>query len=187
MACAASANCRAALRPMLRRLGVPSGSLGLACRHWAHRPDTDCFDIDLVVPHLAIGYSRERTGEGQQWRSNTFEHVIRGGPAGGGYATAPDLLAFAEALRSGKLVEPSTLDRLWSPKPALASNEYGFGFGLRQGPGGRSVGHSGGFPGISSNLDIWPESGYVAVVLSNLDGGSEAIVEKIRELLGRMR
>ena len=149
--------------------------------------DTDCFDIDLVVPHLAIGYSRERTGEGQQWRSNTFEHVIRGGPAGGGYATAPDLLAFAEALRSGKLLERATLERLWSPKPALASNEYGFGFGLRQGPGGRSVGHSGGFPGISSNLDIWPESGYVAVVLSNLDGGSEAIVEKIRELLGRMR
>ena len=140
-----------------------------------------------MVPHLAIGYSREGTGAGQRWRSNTFEHVIRGGPAGGGYSTAPDLLAFAEALRLGKLVEPASLEKLWSPKPALASNEYGYGFGIREGPAGRSVGHSGGFSGISSNLDIWPDSGYVAVVLSNQDEGSEAVVQKIRDLVGRIR
>ena len=149
--------------------------------------NTDCYDVDLVVPHLAIGYSREGTGAGRQWRTNTFEHVIRGGPAGGGYSTAPDLLAFAEALRLGKLVEPASLETLWSPKPALASKEYGFGFGLREGPGGRVVGHGGGFSGISSNLDIWPESGYVAVVLSNQDEGSEAVVEIIRNLVGRIR
>lgn len=149
--------------------------------------DTDCYDVDLVVPHLAIGYSREGSGAGRRWRSNTFEHVIRGGPAGGGYSTAPDLLAFAEALRSGKLVAPASLDRLWSAKPALASNEYGYGFGIRTGPAGRSVGHSGGFSGISSNLDIWPDSGYVAVVLSNQDGGSDALVQKIRDLVGRIR
>ena len=29
------------------------------------------------------------------------------------------------------------------------------------------VGHSGGFPGISSNLDLFRDSGYVAVVMSN--------------------
>ncbi len=149
--------------------------------------DTDCYDIDLVVPHLAIGYSREGTGAARRWRSNTFEHVIRGGPAGGGYSTAPDLLAFAEALRSGKLLEPATLERLWSPKPALGSKEYGYGFGISEGPAGRTIGHSGGFPGISSNLDIFPESGYVAVVLSNVDGGSDPVVQKIRELLGRVR
>jgi len=149
--------------------------------------DTDCYDVDLVVPHLAIGYSREGTGAAKQWRSNTFEHVIRGGPAGGGYSTAHDLLAFAEALRLGKLVEPASLEKLWSPKPALASKEYGFGFGIREGPAGRIVGHSGGFSGISSNLDIWPESGYVAVVLSNQDEGSEPIVQKVRDLVGRIR
>jgi len=147
--------------------------------------DTDCYDIDLVVPQLAIGYSSERTPNGPRFRSNTFEHVIRGGPAGGGYATAPDLLAFAEALRGGRLVKPETLDRLWSPKPA--SPAYGYGFGLEQGPAGRIVGHSGGFPGISSNLDIFRDRGFVAIVLSNQDGGSEAVSEKVRSLVARIR
>jgi CubicO group peptidase (beta-lactamase class C family) len=149
--------------------------------------DTDCYDIDLVVPKLAIGYSHERTGDTRRWRANTFAHVIRGGPAGGGYSTAPDLLAFAEALRSGRLVRPDTLERLWSPKPALSSPRYGYGFGIETTPAGRVVGHSGGFEGISSNLDIFPDSGWVAVVLSNVDGGSRPVQQKMRELIAKVR
>jgi len=45
------------------------------------------------------------------------------------------------------------------------------------------VGHSGGFPGISSNLDIFKGTGYVAVVMSNYGGGSQPVVEKIRALV----
>jgi hypothetical protein len=46
-----------------------------------------------------------------------------------------------------------------------------------------TVGHSGGFPGISSNLDIFKGTGYVAVVLSNYGGGSQPVTEKIRALV----
>ncbi|HEX9189557.1 MAG TPA: serine hydrolase domain-containing protein, partial [Vicinamibacteria bacterium] len=87
----------------------------------AGMPNSDSYDIDLVVPNLAIGYSRERAAGGTRWRANTFEHVIRGGPAGGGYSTARDLLAFAEAMRKGKLVSAATAERLWSAKPDLQS------------------------------------------------------------------
>ena len=45
------------------------------------------------------------------------------------------------------------------------------------------VGHSGGFPGISSNLDIFKGSGYVAVVMSNYGGASQPVVEQIRALV----
>jgi hypothetical protein len=83
-------------------------------------------------------------------------------------------------------VGTASLERLWSPKPALASPGYGYGFGLGEGRAGRVVGHSGGFPGISSNLDIFRDAGYVAIVLSNLDGGSQALAEKMRELVGRI-
>jgi len=68
----------------------------------AGMPNSDAYDIDLVVPNLAIGYSREWTASGPRWRANTFEHVIRGGPAGGGYSTAGDLLVFAEAIAAGE-------------------------------------------------------------------------------------
>jgi CubicO group peptidase (beta-lactamase class C family) len=149
--------------------------------------DSDCYDVDRVVPNLAVGYSRERTAQGVRWRANTFEHVIRGGPAGGGYSTARDLLAFAEALRQGKLVTAATRDRLWSAKPDLGSPEYGFGFGIGKDSLGRSVGHSGGFPGISSVLDIYPDTGWTIVVLSNVDEGMPAVEQKLREAASRIR
>jgi CubicO group peptidase (beta-lactamase class C family) len=149
--------------------------------------DSDCYDLDHVVPNLAVGYSRERTASGTRWRANTFEHVIRGGPAGGGYSTARDLLAFAEAMRSGKLVSPATRDQLWSAKPDLGSPEYGFGFGVGSDSLGRSFGHSGGFPGISSVLDIYPETGWTVVVLSNVDDGMPPVAQKLREVAGRIR
>jgi CubicO group peptidase (beta-lactamase class C family) len=112
--------------------------------------------------------------------------VIKGGPAGGGFSTVEDLLRFADALRSGKLVTKETLEILWSPKPELQSPGYGYGFGIEPGPWGKRVGHGGGFPGISAQLDIYLDSGYTAVVLSNLDRGSLAVREKIREVLMRL-
>jgi CubicO group peptidase (beta-lactamase class C family) len=146
--------------------------------------DTDCFDVDLAVPKLATGYSRERSADGVRWRANTFEHVIRGGPAGGGYSTARDLLAFAEALRAGKLVSPATRERLLSPKPELGSPSYGFGFGVSQGPLGRVVGHTGGFPGISSSLAI--AGPWTIVVLTNTDDGMGPMDQKLREVAARL-
>jgi CubicO group peptidase (beta-lactamase class C family) len=113
--------------------------------------------------------------------------VIRGGPAGGGYATARDLLAFAEAMRKGRLVSPATAERLWSAKPELQSPEYGYGFGATQDSLGRRTGHSGGFSGISSVLDIYLDSGWTVVVLSNLDGGMQPVAQKLREVAGRIR
>ncbi len=153
----------------------------------AGMPNSDAYDIDLVVPNLAIGYSRERTAAGARWRANTFEHVIRGGPAGGGYSTARDLLAFAEALRKGKLVSPSTAEVLWSAKPELQSPSYGFGFGVGSDALGRGAGHAGGFSGISSILDIYFDTGWTVVVLSNVDEGMPPVAQKLREVAGRIR
>jgi len=153
----------------------------------AGMPGSDAYDIDLVVPHLAIGYSRERTANGPRWRANTFEHVIRGGPAGGGYSTARDLLAFAEAMRKGALLSPATAERLWTAKPELQSPEYGFGFGVGRDALGRTAGHSGGFSGIASVLDIYLDTGWTVVVLSNVDGGMPPVAQKLREVAGRIR
>jgi CubicO group peptidase (beta-lactamase class C family) len=150
--------------------------------------NSDSYDVDLVVPNLAVGYSKERTASGVRWRSNTFEHVIRGGPAGGGYSTARDLLAFAEALREGRLLSPRTAAVLWSPKPELHGNPgYGFGFGIAQDDLGRRVGHTGGFSGISSCLDVYLDTGWTMVVLSNVDDGMPAVAQRLREVAGRIR
>jgi CubicO group peptidase (beta-lactamase class C family) len=143
--------------------------------------NTDAYELDQVNPNLAVGYQKEFRVDGtKQFRNNVFMHVIRGGPAGGGYSTVEDLLRFAEAIKSGKLIEAKTFELMTTAKPELNSPQYGYGFGI--GPND-IVGHSGGFPGISSNLDILKRSGYVAVVMSNYGGASQPVVEKIRTLV----
>lgn len=144
--------------------------------------NSDAYELDRVNPNLAVGYETDFGADGtKRLRNNIFMHVIRGGPAGGGYSTAEDLLRFAEALKSGKLVAKQFVEVLTSTKPELNSPQYGFGFGVDTASG--IVGHSGGFPGISSNLDIFIRSGYVAVVLSNYGGASPPVVERIRTLV----
>ena len=143
--------------------------------------NTDAYELDLVTPNLAVGYEREMTSDGPRWRNNIFRHVIRGGPAGGGYSTVDDLLRFDVALRSGKLVGKKYVDLLTTAKPDLASPDYGYGFGVFD--GGKIVGHSGGFPGISANLDIYLTSGYSVAVLSNYGRAAMPIVRKARSLL----
>ncbi|HEX8608298.1 MAG TPA: serine hydrolase domain-containing protein, partial [Pedobacter sp.] len=53
--------------------------------------NTDAYDLDLVNKNLAIGYEKEYTDGGIIFRNNICE-VGAGGPAGGGFSTAEDLL-----------------------------------------------------------------------------------------------
>src|SRR5262245_19179365 len=143
--------------------------------------NSDCYELDLVTPNLAVGYERERTTAEVRYRNNVFRHVIRGGPAGGGYSTVEDLLKFAAALRSNKLVGAEMTRLLITPKPELNSPNYGFGFGVDAARG--TAGHSGGFAGISADLTMFLNNGYVAVVMSNYGSGAPPVVDKIRELI----
>ncbi len=146
--------------------------------------NSDCYDMDRPVPNLAMGYSRASDGD-IPWTDNLFKHVIRGGPAGGGFATVHDLLKFDQTLRSGKLIKSETAARLWTPKPQ--SPNYGYGFSLEGQPSQRIVGHGGGFPGISAKLEMHLDSGFTIAVLSNYDGGAMPIADRARELLTNLK
>jgi len=141
---------------------------------------TDCYEMDQPVENLAIGYERDATSA-QGWRNNLYQHVIKGGPAGGGFSTVGDLHRFALAMLECKLVSVETLDTLWTD--ALGA-DYGYGFAVRDEPQ-KIVGHSGGFPGISSNLDIFTESGYVVAVLSNYGRAGAEMADELRALVLR--
>jgi len=144
--------------------------------------NTDAYELDRVNRNLAVGYEQEgRDANGPIYRNNIFQHVIRGGPAGGGYSTVGDLTRFAEALKAGKLVSAASVRLLTTPKPELASPEYGFGFVVDE--GGRIVGHSGGFNGINSQLDIYVGEDYTLAVMSNYGTGAQPIMDKARALM----
>jgi CubicO group peptidase (beta-lactamase class C family) len=143
--------------------------------------NSDSYELDRVIKNLAIGYDIERTAKGAEYRPNTFYHVLRGGPAGGGYSTVGDLTRFAVALIEGKLVSRDGVRQLTTPKPELSSPRYGYGFGIEE--NGRIVGHGGGFPGINSQLDIFVEEDYTLAVMSNYSMGAQPVVDKGRALI----
>jgi len=130
------------------------------------------------TPHLAHGYTVEDSS-GAEERDNAASRPARGSAAGGGYATAGDLLGFDRALLAGKLC-----GRAWAewvtggPRPdrfgSKPSGEApGFGFG-------------GGAPGISTE---WLHEGDITlIVLTNRDPQvTQPVLEPVRALVRRMR
>ena len=146
---------------------------------------SDSYEMDQPVKNLAIGYEPARNETG--WTNNIYTHVLKGGPAGGGFSTVKDLHKFALALTQFKLLDKKHTEMLYSAKPELHSPFYGFGFGVRPLDNDTVVGHSGGFPGISANMDIYLKQGYVAIVLSNYGSGASPVEAKMRNLLNRVK
>jgi D-alanyl-D-alanine carboxypeptidase len=121
-----------------------------------------------TVGGRAIGYMRPRGGG--DWTPNTDTLGYRGSSAGGGTSTVGDLLKFATALLGHKLLDAEHTDLLITGKvdtPGGGMYAYGFVDARKDSIG--AVGHSGGAPGMSGDLKIYPQSGYVVAVLSNLD------------------
>jgi CubicO group peptidase (beta-lactamase class C family) len=150
--------------------------------------DTDCYELDQANRRIAVGYDKEFAADGSVlYRNNIFMHVVRGGPAGGGYSTVEDLLRFDQALRGEKLVKKASLEQLWRPYPELSSTDYGLGFGIESGPTGKIVGHTGGFNGISAVLSMHLEDGYTLAILANYGGATVPVENKARELMAMGR
>ena len=144
--------------------------------------NSGCYEMDQPVKNLAIGYTPNpdnRTG----WNNNIYMHVLKGGPAGGCFSTVEDLHRFAATLVANTYLNAENTQLLFVPKSEFHDNAYGYGFISAGTADNRITGHSGGFLGINSNLDIFLDSGYVAVVMSNYGGAAQPIVAKIRELL----
>jgi len=122
--------------------------------------NTDSFFSDSKTPNLAEGYRRNEKGERV---NNVDTRPARGSSAGGGYSTVGDLLKFSIALLDNKFLSAEATKRIV----------------------GGGIGVAGGAPGINSELEIDPRSGYTIIVMGNYDPPNAANVNRrIRQLLG---
>jgi D-alanyl-D-alanine carboxypeptidase len=128
---------------------------------------------DVVVADRSVGYMRP---DGTSWQPNTDTLPYRGTSAGGGYSTVEDLLKFATALQTNKLLKPQYTEMLTTGKVETpGGGRYAYGFqeasiiGINGVNGTRCFGHGGGAPGMNGELKICPGPGYVVAVLANLD------------------
>jgi CubicO group peptidase (beta-lactamase class C family)/predicted aspartyl protease len=135
------------------------------------------------VPNMAHGYARVDTS--RAW--------VAGNPSGGVYSTVGDLLKFAKALLSNKLLRPEMTTtvlagKVDTPRPGPAKTRYGYGFEEEVRSGVRIVGNGGGQPGIEAQLRIFPERGYTVIVLTNQEGANRPVLERaVRLAIGVRR
>jgi CubicO group peptidase (beta-lactamase class C family) len=104
-----------------------------------------------------------------------------GDAGGGGFATAPDLVRFARALGDGTVLDRPYADLLTGAKLPQAGTQPG-----QPAPAYPSFmaytmpvhivksqwvcGRGGANPGVAANWDIYPDTGWVGVILANCDG-----------------
>lgn len=145
--------------------------------------DTGFYDAKQPTPKLAIGYTKPRNG-GDTEIENTGMREVRGGPAGGGYSTAADMVKFHVALRENKLLDAEHTRTVLTGKVDTGEpiGRYAYGFGDSD----RVVGHNGGGPGIAANFDMFPDKNYTAVIFMNRDRLMMPVIFKLRELLPSM-
>jgi CubicO group peptidase (beta-lactamase class C family) len=99
-------------------------------------------------------------------------------PGDGGFATAPDLVRFARALGDGTLLERPWADVLTAAQIPQGPASFGAYLCPVSIVDGQWVfERAGGNPGVGANWDIYPDTGWVGVILSNSD--SAPLVEMI--------
>ena len=118
------------------------------------------------VSDRSVGYTRSGA---RDWRPNTDTLPFRGTSAGGGYSTVEDLLRFATALQTHKLLNAQHTEMLTTGKVDAGRGKYAYGFQDSVINGTRCFGHGGGAPGMNGVLQICPGPGYVIAVLANMD------------------
>jgi CubicO group peptidase (beta-lactamase class C family) len=89
------------------------------------------------------------------------------------------MLKFSTALKEYALLSGEYTDIIMSGKVRTPVGEYGYGFEILDENGYRTVGHSGGAPGISAVFRILPDENYTVVILSNHDEGTRSIQRDI--------
>jgi CubicO group peptidase (beta-lactamase class C family) len=130
--------------------------------------DTGHLMADVPEKNVASGYTRAWDGNehpDEPRRSNIYTRPARGSSAGGGYATADDLLKFVLALKAD-LLGASETSKMFAGNMAFA----------------------GGAPGISAYVEAVATTGSTIVVLSNFDPPTAVKTgEKIGRLLKRLK
>jgi serine beta-lactamase-like protein LACTB len=157
--------------------------------------DTQADDQRKVIPGRVSGYIRpsrkdleELPAESNFKAGELYNAALHDTsskiPGGGLLSTAPDLVRFANAMNTKKLVKEETLAAMWTSQKTNDAKETNYGLGWRIGKLNdmKTVSHGGGQAGTSTYLLLLPDKKIAIAVMCNLQG---AKVEKLAEDLAQ--
>jgi CubicO group peptidase (beta-lactamase class C family) len=140
--------------------------------------------IPAQVPGMAHGYALV----GSRLRDISDQPQIAN-PSGGAYSTTGDLLKFARALLGHRLLTPAMTATILTPRADAPQpggplvDKFTYGFAYQQENGVTFIGHNGGTPGYTGQIDIYPRSGYVVVIFTNQDGALIPAIQRSEQIL----
>jgi CubicO group peptidase (beta-lactamase class C family) len=150
-------------------------------------------DSLAIVPHRVAGYGRAAD---KTLTRAPFRDVSENLAAGGYLSPAEDLVRFAVAFNSGKLVSAKSREQMLA-RPRLrdgteVKNSFGMYYGMGIFVGSLTDGepllmHTGGQSGTSTELILLPRSDIAVAVMTNIDGwgGRDALAKNIAQIVGK--
>ncbi len=151
--------------------------------------------LRLVIPHRARGYGMLSGGAFLQLPESERRHVKAGEiynaqlhdtsmkvPGGGLVSTAPDLIRFAIAVNTGKLLNEKNRSAMWTRQKTRDGQEtdYGLGWSVGTSRGRLLVSHGGGQAGTTTRLTMLPTQGAMMAIMANLEGAD------LNDLIGQI-
>jgi CubicO group peptidase (beta-lactamase class C family) len=136
-----------------------------------------------VVPNRVSGYTLAPDSQGF---TNMRPELLRlPGGAGGIHSTIADLLRWQQALLSRRIIAPESVQAMMTPARLKNGEEasptsrlrdspaskYGLGLSVGSENGHAVIGHTGGNPGFSGELNVYPDDRIAFVVLTNTGTG----------------
>lgn len=106
-------------------------------------------------------------------------------PGGGIASTAVDLVKFAVAVNTDKLLKPATREQMWTVQKTKDGKEtnYALGWGVGQtAEGMRLISHNGNQAGARSELSLLPAKGSAIAIMANL---SDVALNEVLRVVGR--
>lgn len=134
--------------------------------------DSGYYALDMLPGNTAYGYIQTNSGD---WKTNFYSIPVVGGPDGGVFVSAPDILKFWENLFSYKLLSPTITETLLGKQAETGiegaegiSFTYGYGIWRREKAGELlSYYIEGEDPGVRFIATVYPGTQIRLVVVGN--------------------
>lgn len=140
-------------------------------------------DVYRIIASRSRGYQRMADGEVRNSALHDTSYKV---PAGGLVSSAGDLVRFALALDSGKLLKPESLPLLFESLQTRDGKRtgYGLGWGIEERNGVRRLLHNGGQAGVSTTLIYLPEQHAAIGMMFNLENVQmKRLADRLIEIL----
>lgn len=148
--------------------------------------DSGYFSMDRLPGNTANSYIFAEDGS---WRTNLYSVPVKGGADGGVFVTAPDMLRLWEGLTSHRLLSKETTESLLSAQATVdEKGDYGYGVWLDKLDSGAYKCHIMGYdPGVNFHSAYFPETGNMLAVASNRESGAAKVMQRIENMLSRVK